>query len=201
MQKNTLNKLILFVTLGLFALNFSPVLAQTMEIEVIGGGYRLRGPDTITFNPVPASFTVTQSVKDIRALDIQNEEDIATATQARDFISVEDRNGGNPFQVTIVASDFTPAGITAADIEVKNANGVGQFSVCELPNPQWGCNQAAITGNAATDNFASLDTQRVLVDGDGLAPTAWRFFPVFRINVPAETVPGVYTSTLTFTVI
>jgi len=47
MQTRKLKNWLLAITLGLFSLNFSPVFAQQMLIQVVGGGYRFDGPTQI----------------------------------------------------------------------------------------------------------------------------------------------------------
>lgn len=199
-----LNKLIFAVTLGLFALNFTPVLAQVMEIEVVGGGYRLRGPDIIEFGDVTASFAAIESIRNIRDLHAQDEELLASNT-ALDYIAIEDQNGGNPFQVTVTATNFVsgPNSIGNANFEIKNADddpGTGDPDDIIPDNAQ--TTETGVALDADTDDYADLSTDRTLfTNSEGRAPGAWRIFPVFRVNIPAETPPGVYNSTLTFTII
>ncbi len=190
------------IVLLLFSLNFSPVFAQVMEIEVLGGGYRLRGPNLIPFDNVQASFQSAESTKDIRDINPQNEESIEN-DQALDYIAIEDQNGGNPFQVTVRASDFI-AGDNRLDnthFFIKNANGDADTADDIIPDN----NQTIETGvmlDSTTDSFADLSTDRTLFRNDeGRAPGAWRIFPVFKIVIPSGTPPGTYSSTITFTII
>lgn len=188
------------MTLFLVGLNFSPVMAQVMEIEVIGAGYRLSGPDLIRFTNLSASLEGQESIVDIRTLNAQNEESSAS-TEALDYILVKDENGGNIFDVTVSTTDMqdqtTMAVIPSSNFYIKNKNGSGADIVLEN-------NYSNLTGislNADTNDFADLGTQRTLLTGNGGQPGAWRIFPVFKLNVPAKTLPGTYTSTLTFTII
>jgi hypothetical protein len=191
---------LIIVNLLFFGLNFSPVLAQVMEIEVIGGGYRLRGPDMIQFSSLSASLAVQESILDIRTLDAQNEE-AAASTHALDYLAIEDQNGGTIFDVTVSATVFQDSTnlltISNGNLFVKNKNGAGSDIVVDNESS----NLNGVSLNPDTDAFAPLDIQRTLFSGEGLQPGAWRIFPVFRLNVPAETVPGTYLSTLTFTII
>lgn len=198
MKNKYIHKLLLPITLALFALNFSQAFAQVMEITVIGGGYRLRGPDVITFGSVTASFSSTVSTSDIRDLDAQGEEIIGN-NEALDYLAIEDQNGGNPFQVTVSATNFTAGtnSIDKSNFEIKNANGTGSNITTENASTSLIGTQL----DSSTNSYVNLGSQRVLFTSQGRAPGAWRIFPVFRLTVPANTPPGTYASTLTFTVI
>jgi len=200
MKQGKLKTWLVMINLALFGLNFTPALAQVMEIEVMGGGYRLRGPDVIQFPGVTASLTEVISDRDIRALHAQNEE-LPASTSALDYLAIEDQNGGNMFDVTVTAENFLEpsfgATIANSNFHVKNKNGTGQDIVADNIYTDL----TGVSLNADTDDYADLSTQRTLFSGVGRAPGAWRIFPVFRINIPAESVPGTYTSTLTFTII
>jgi len=200
MSNGKLKTWLVIINLLLFGLNFTPVMAQVMEIEVIGAGYRLRGPDVIQFTSLSASLTAQESTLDIRTLDAQDEEALAS-TEALDYLAIEDQNGGNVFDVTVSATDLqdavTLATIPKANFYVKNKNGTGADIVVD--NSYSGLTGVSL--NPDTGDFADLNTQRTLFSGEGREPGGWRIFPVLKINVPAETVPGTYTSTLTFTII
>jgi hypothetical protein len=198
MQNRSIKIWLVVINLLLFGLTFTPVLAQVMEVEIIGGGYRLRGPDTITFPNVTASFEAQESMRDIRDLHEQNEED-PTSTTASDYVLIEDQNGGNIFDITVSATNLTSEGKTIpnSDFYIKNSNGTGNGIIANNT-------YSKLTGVALhpdTKDFASLNIERTLFNSDGAAPGAWKIFPVFKIIVPAETAPGTYVSTLTFTVI
>jgi len=200
MKKPAFKTWLIVITLALFGLNFTPVLAQVLEVEVIGGGYRLIGPDTISFPNITASFEAQPSVRDIRDLNEQDEQN-PQSTTASDYILIEDRNGGNVFNVTVSADDLanpeTGKTISNSNFFIKNKNGTGQDIIAN--------NASTVLSGVAlhtdTNSFASLNIERTLFTGDGSAPGSWRIYPVFKINVPAETIPGTYRSTLTFTVI
>lgn len=204
MPKDMLNKSMLILTLGLFSLNFTPAFAQVMEIEIIGGGYRLRGPDVIAFPDVKASFNGVQSVRDIRDLNEQDEE-LLSNSEPLDYIVIEDQNGGNPFQVTVSATNFTNEtnSFSNANFEIKNANdepGVEDTDDIIPANPQ--TTTEGVSLHSDTDHYTDLSIDRTLfTNSGGSTPGAWRIFPVFRINVPGETPPGIYHSTITFTII
>lgn len=200
MRVSKLKNWLLIVNLIFFGLNFTPVMAQVMEVEVIGAGYRLRGPDVIQFTSLPASLAEQESIIDIRTLDPQDEESLESA-EANDYLAIEDQNGGNIFGVTVSATGLEDAVsmkvIPNANFYVKNKNGTGADIVVD--NGYSGLEGVSL--NADTGDFADLGTQRTLFSGEGLRPGSWRIFPVFKIKVPAETLPGTYISTLTFTII
>ncbi len=200
MKKNRLKTWLIIIFLALFGLNFTPVLAQVMEIEVLGGGYRLRGPDVIAFPNVTASLTSQQGTRDIRDLDPQNEED-AGSTSAKDYLAIEDQNGGNMFDVTVTSTNLadTASGVEigSAQFFIKNKNGTGTDIIADNSFT----NLTGVSLNSDTDSFTDLSVQRTLFSGGGRTPGAWRIFPVFRVDIPSGTPPGTYTGTLTFTII
>lgn len=200
MQKTILNKLLLIVTIGLFALNFTPALAQVMQVEVIGGGYRLRGPDVIQFPNATASFSSNQTTRDIRDLNPQNEADPINMT-AYDYIAIVDQNGGNPFQVAVSAGIFSNGVSTFSNtnLDVRNADTNGATANIVAENTQTSLNGVQL--DSSTNAYINLGSQRVLFRSQGSAPGAWRIFPNFQLNIPGSTPPGTYNSTLTFTII
>lgn len=200
MSKNIFNKTILLICAILFALNFSPVFAQVMQIEVIGGGYRLRGPNLIQFPNATASFSNVQTVRDIRELNAQDETNTSN-TNASDYIAIVDQNGGNPFQVGVSATNFIAGSNNFANtnLEIKNADGNGATNDIIAENARTSLNGVQL--DSGTESYTNLGTQRILFTSQGRAPGAWRIFPVFRLTIPGGTAPGTYNSTLTFTII
>lgn len=200
MSKNIFNKSLLIISAVLFALNFTPVLAQVMQVEVIGGGYRLRGPDLIQFPNATASFSNVQTTRNIRDLNAQDETNILNTTAA-DFIAVVDQNGGNPFQVGVSATNFISGSNNFANtsLEIKNADDTGATSDIVAENTGTSLNGVQL--DSGTASYANLGSQRILFTSQGRAPGAWRIFPVFKLTIPGGTAPGTYNSTLTFTII
>lgn len=193
MKNKSMYKLITTISLGLFALNFTPVLAQVMEIEVIGGGYHLKGPETLTFAPVTAQFSDQESTINIRNTDPDIDEE---------YLEISDENGGRPFSVSVVSDNFestSPAGntIEASNFEIKNKDDNGTTTDLD---PQSGSSSNIVSLNSETDSYVSLDTSRLLFDGTGVAPGIWRIYPLLRLNIPSGTPPGVYNTVIVFTV-
>jgi hypothetical protein len=200
MRKNTLKTWLVAINILLFGLNFTPVLAQVLEIEVMGGGYRLRGPDLVTFPNVAASFEEQESVRDMRDLNTQDEE-APSSINPLDYVLIEDQNGGNAFNVSVSAETLVDTSkgqkISNARFYIRNKNGTGSNIV---PHNAYSSTEG-VTLHTDTNSFSALNVEKTLFNGDGKAPGAWRIFPVFKIVVPGETVPGTYKSTITFTVI
>ena len=201
MENGRLKTWLVVMTLALFGLNFTPVMAQVMEIEVIGGGYRLQGPDVIQFPNLTASLEAQKSTRDIRELDAQNEESAET-DHAKDYLYISDMNGGNAFNVSVSSTDLEDAiihkTIPKTNFYIRNKNGTGTDIVAVSPG-QPGLEGVAL--NADTNDFASLGSEKILFSGSGQNPGSWKIFPVFQIEIPANTNPGTYVSTLTFTII
>lgn len=193
MKNKSTYKLIAAISLGLFSLNFTPVLAQVLEIEVVGGGYHLKGPETLTFAPVTAQFN-----EQVSAINIRNTD----PDPAEEYLEISDENGGRPFSVSVVSSDFestNPVGntISATKFEMKNKDDNGGTSDID---PQSGSTVNHVSLNPETDAYISLETSRLLFDGTGVTPGIWRIYPLLRLNIPSGTPPGLYTAVITFTV-
>jgi len=201
MENGRLKTWLVIINVALFGLNFTPVMAQVMEIEVIGGGYRLQGPDVIQFPNLTATLEAQQSTRDIRELDAQNEESSGT-DQAKDYLYISDMNGGNAFNVSVSSTDLEDAIIhkiiPKTNFYIRNKNGTGT-DIVSANTGQPGI--AGVSLNSDTDSFVSLGNDRILFSGNGESPGSWKIFPVFRIEIPANTNPGTYVSTLTFTII
>ena len=207
MRKNNHKFWLIIATLSLFCLNCGIVFAQVMDIEVVGGGYRLKGPIIIGFPDVEASFDAQTTTRDIRDLDVQDETSLANA-EARDFILIEDQNGGNQFNVSVSAGEMTDddSGISIANqddpslsgIFIRNADSnVGTANII-ANNAQTSLSYVSL--NADTDDFATLAAARTLFSSEGTAPGSWRIFPLLQVEIPANTPPGIYTTTLIFTI-
>jgi len=195
MQKLKLNILLLAVTLGLFSLNFAPVFAQQMLVQIMGGGYRLDGPTLIDFPTQIASITET----------ITSERSIREIADAKKYLLITDENGGSSFNIQISASSplQNPAGkqIALTNFLVKNISGTGN----NVDTIQ-GLSDGLTLNTTLNDYFAesipnSLSTTRVLATGTGQQPGQWKIYPGLRIDIPGGTALGIYETTITFTII
>jgi hypothetical protein len=178
------------ITFALTVYGITHVHAQQMLLEIIGGGYRFEGPSTIIFDPVPSS--ISEEMTSIRSV---------TQTTPN-YIQIEDQNAGAPFDVRINASgpfmyqdpnpfdeDTYPYTIPLSKFYVKNT-------------------AAHTTINGRHDGFSinnidftNLNNERTLGTGTGEEPGTWRIYPDFKIEVPPSTPPGVYSTTIVFTII
>jgi hypothetical protein len=206
MKKNNKKYWLILATLALFIFNGASALAQVLEIEVIGAGYRLAGPNQIAFPSALAAFAPQQREIYIGALDTQDEKDIQSALTAKDFLLIEDQNGGVAFNVTVTATDFedSASGLSfptssadSSGLYIKNSNGVGAGIVA---NDTY-TSLLGVSLNPETNDFVSLEQQPALLTSEGRAPGSWRIFPVFRANIPENTPPGTYSASITFTII
>ena len=208
-------KLLTIITLGLFCLNFTPAFAQILEFEVIGGGYRVLGPETLQFGSVTASFDAQNNLLEIHSLSGGNCNH-ADATGDHCLI-ITDENGGLPFQVqmTIDANGFLSLSTLNDDNEitlsVQNNDTNSSLSLDYTGDGNTNDDIYVLHGNptpditlsAETSNFVTLNsvTPATLATGTGLAPGQWEIYPVFNINIPAATLPDTYTATVNITVI
>jgi hypothetical protein len=192
MRKNKYNILLILITLGLFSLNFTPVFAQQMLIQILGGGYRLYGTSIITFPAQTASVTGDQT-SEISVRDIQVDTDPLPG-----YILISDYNGGQAFNVTVSATTLTrQAGteeIPLSNFMIKNTSSVG--NTIDTINGR----DDGLTLNAATNSYATFESTRALADGTGQAPGEWKIYPTLQITIPEGQRSGTYESTLTFTI-
>lgn len=203
-MKRIIPKICLILTIILFSLNFTQVMAQTMLVQVLGGGYRIVGPDTLPFDPVEASIsTVSNSTKSIRSiLDNYPEGSVSEG-----YLQIEDLNGGSIFNVQISApTDLTNTAnatntITTNNIYVKNVSDPGTGFSGDIETIE-GRNDG-ISLNPSLNVFTGndLSASRVLATGTGEQPGIWKIFPEFQIEIPAGTPVGSYETQLVFTII
>ncbi|GEM_PF-1601003 len=178
---------------------FQAARAQEMEVEILAGGYHLKGPGTIVFPKVTASF------KDQTTTPV----DIRKITKGNNYLEITDENGGNAFQVTISVTDFSYEDAAAAQTYTFSNNNMWIKSVgSETANQDIQTLQGSAADvkldPAAKNSFIRLGTPQVLLSGTGKKPGQWRIYPLFQITVPGGTHPThngeSYQSTLTFTI-
>lgn len=127
MNTSTTKKLAFLLSLSTLIWNISPIFAQTLELEILGGGYKLRGPAMINFPTATASKSVNPST-----LNFINLGDTTPSESTRNYLEVIDENGGNPFDVTVSTSAFirdelldtnVTTGSTGTSINVVSSSG------------------------------------------------------------------------------
>ena len=127
MKQAVLKKLITLVSFLLLIGNATPLFAQLVELEILGGGYKLRGPTEISF---PTQTTTTSTRTGIVSFS-----DIGDTTPSQadfNYLMVIDENGGNPFDVTVTTTELkrndtlqttTLADSTATELKVSDTTG------------------------------------------------------------------------------
>jgi hypothetical protein len=184
------------ISLLLFLMNFSPLYAQEMYIDVIGGGYKISGPGAIILPAQRASFYSQTARADVRKPVTQDPEPVK-------YVEIIDENGGNGFSLDVTADDFNgPVSITKDHFSVKN---------CDLSEGDSGYPENCITAiegqaswltlDPATGSFTAFGQDPLpLAGGSGQAPGKWHIYPSFRLEIPGSTPPGQYSTTITFTI-
>jgi hypothetical protein len=185
-------KIISLIGIILFGLNFTPLYAQDMFIDVIGGGYKLQGPGIISLQPKHASFEIQTARADIR-------NPLTVEPAQLPYIEITDENGGNGFTLSVDVTNFTGDGtISKSSFFLKNCDQSPEQAVCKTTLEGQG---SWLSLDPSTDDFVSFGSQSlVLATGSGSAPGKWRIYPSFQLEIPAKTPPGQYTSTITFTI-
>lgn len=101
MNKNLIKKLALILGVITLIGNATPLFAQVVYLQILGGGYRLRGPSQINFVTLTASTFANTSNVNFRNIGAN------TPSEAdNNFLLIIDENGGNPFDVTVSASEL-----------------------------------------------------------------------------------------------
>ncbi len=180
------------ITVILFGLNFTPTMrAQTMEIEVTGGGYRIKGPEQIELSSVQASFNEELSYADIRTPDAPNQ---------LTYLEITDENGGSSFNLYVDAENFNGAAtISKNNLYVKNCDRLLTYSNPACLTTVEG-SRDWVDLDPLSNEYVSLQSSIPLLQGYGQAPGKWRIYPSFRLNIPQRTEIGRYTTTVTFTI-
>lgn len=201
MKRKLINISLLIFTLISMIISGGNVLAQQMLLQVLGGGYRFDGPNQITFTPVQTSSTTvtpsTVSIRDVTTGGYIN----PPGVEEDGFISVEDQNGGTPFEIHINATgalthDTYPAIYQIPLTSFKVINSTGAPTIETLLGLSSG-----LSLHSETNDYIDLSIDRTLVNGTGQQPGKWKFFPGFKIEIPPSTPVGTYSTTITFTII
>lgn len=279
MNTRTIKKLAFLLSFSTLIWNVTPIFAQTLEIEVLAGGYKLRGPSTINFASVSASKNTNQSILNFADLNGTN-----STENTNNYLEIIDENGGKPFNVTVSATSFvrneslpidcnlnpkkciplsnfsfanndgytattiingnsedfttnaqtnslkafsgrttTIAGSTGSTLKVADSSvfDVGEnitIGNATSPTPDAIPSSATILSidddNTITTSipFSTTPAEGIIVtstssrslslaDGTGAAPSDIKIYPQIQINIPAGQMPGVYETTLSFTII
>lgn len=196
MKTNTKKNWTLFWTsLVLCAVNMATVLAQPVEIIVTGGGFTIKGPSALNFSTQPFSFNDQTSTVDFKDVGVSP------------YLEISDQNGGSPFSVAIGAEDLTPGGsgicnanscIPKINLGIRNNDGSSP-SITTIDGSSSHVSLDAST-NFTNEPVASLDQQRILLNGTGSAPGTWRIFPQLQETTPGNTAIGDYSGTITITI-
>lgn len=199
-MKNTNKRIIaiFWTSLALCLAGTATVLAQPVEILVTGGGFTIHGPTALSFAPQPFSFN--------DQISVVNFKDVTGSSTP--YLEISDQNGGSAFSVTLGGEDFTPGGtgicnpascIPKENIAVRNSDG----SSPEITTIDGSSSNVALDPSTGFSNNppASLDQQRVLMNGSGAAPGTWRIYPQLQETTPGNTAIGNYTGTITITIL
>lgn len=197
MNSKTNNKLKFFlVLLGLCVVNTATVLAQPVEILVTGGGFTLHGPGSLSFAAQPFSFNNQTSI--INFMD---------ALSPAPYLEISDQNGGSAFSVALGADNLTPSGsgicnsgscIPKANLAIRNNDGSNP-PITTLDGTASHVSLDTST-DFSNDPPATLDQQRVLLNGTGQAPGTWRIYPQLQETTTGNTAIGNYSGTITITI-
>jgi hypothetical protein len=204
MKNKTIKLAILITSLITLIFNVSPLLAQTLEIEVVGGGFKIRGPENINFSPVQTSFSDQTSEMALRDIEVV---DTDTQNLVPGGIVIIDESGGSTFSVYAGASDLYITGescigtalpyyncIYTDHIFIKNHDGNGS-----QVDTIYG-DSTDLTLDSSTDSYVDFTTTRTLANGISHVPGTWKIYPKLRINIPKGQNAGTYNGNLNFTI-
>ncbi len=154
MKTKSLKIGILIISLVTLILNISPLFAQTLEIEVMGGGYKLQGPNEINFENVSIENIKTTSdagrTKELSFRDIE----LVTVDERtiEGGLMVIDENGGNSFNVTVTVSSQLAQSVANCDTEPYNCIPISSLSIKNQDND--GATEDVNTRNGSPSDFA-----------------------------------------------
>ncbi len=203
-MKTTLkNKLAcISLALGLCVANAAIVLAQPVEIDVTGGGFTIRGPSTLMFAPQP--FSLTDEISVVNFKDVQG-------SSTLQYLEISDQTGGHAFNVALGAEDLTPGGsgicspnkcIPKDHLLIRNNDGSTQGdSGSGITTVNGQLSYVSLDGSTNFSNTtATLDQQRVLLNGTGSGPGTWRIYPQLQETTPGNTAQGNYSGNIIITI-
>ncbi len=207
-MKTKIIKLVVFIaSIAVMLANIAPIFANTLEIEILGGGYKLRGPEEILFGNVTAQISDFDSELNFRDIEIETVDTLIEDGA----LTIIDENGGSEFSVTVSATHLKRdlgGGSTAncttdpedcilrSNFFIKNQDDSGTTE--DLTTVYGDAGDFSL--DASTDSYADLTGTNTLGNGTGVAPGMWKIYPSLRITVPAGQKPGSYLSTLSFTI-
>jgi len=127
MTAKLVKKIVTVISFLLMIGNCSPIYAQLVELEILGGGYKLRGPSEINFATQTTSTSPASNTLDFRDIG-----DTTPSQSSNNFLMIIDENGGNPFDITVTSQELkrneplvtrTTTGSTASQLKVANSSG------------------------------------------------------------------------------
>lgn len=184
-----------------------PSLQPQVRQAIIGGGKTLSVPTTIQFpnatiNPSSAN-SVSVSLRD----------NTLPTPDPIQYIDFEDLDGVAS-TITVSTSDFTLSSdsqtyIQASDLSVKNCDQDLASNVLCKDTINGNGADFNLDATATADNDAGIDTyysfsstteQKTLATKTGSNVGKWRFYPEFKLRIPAIVPPGDHSATITFSV-
>ena len=120
MKKNLLKKSVLILSVCTLIANTTPLFAQVVYLDILGGGYKIQGPSQINFPSVNSSIAET-----INSLSFNNLGETTPSEADHNYLKIIDENGGNPFDVTVSASEIKRSEL----LETNTANGSSTSSL------------------------------------------------------------------------
>lgn len=138
MKQNKFKILVIIISSFVLITNTTPIFANIIEIEILGGGYKLKGPSEINFTPIISSTSDRSNFISFR--DVSEN----SPSQTNNFLKIIDENGGNPFDVTVSAGEIKRhepllktviSGSTTNQIKVSDTTGFYEGDTIQLLDP------------------------------------------------------------------
>lgn len=138
MKQNNFKKLVVIISSFVLITNATPIFANIIEIEILGGGYKLKGPSEINFSPIISSTSDRSNFISFREVSTNS------PSQTNNFLKIIDENGGNPFDVTVSAGEIkrhepllrsTISGSTTNQIKVSDSTGFYEGDTIQILDP------------------------------------------------------------------
>lgn len=117
MNKSYIKKFVFILSICTLMASGAPLFAQVVYLDILGGGYKIQGPSQINFPSVNSSISETNN-----SLSFSDLGDTTPGEADHNYLKIIDENGGNPFDVTVSASEIKRSELLEANTTSGSSN-------------------------------------------------------------------------------
>lgn len=186
--------------------SYEPLCSQQIE----SGGRFIEVPDSITFPPATIKATEPSSViVSVRENKLGDPDPIQ-------YLQVTDLQGdGTPYEINVAATNLYHSDLMhfmpVRQLAVRNCDAATRDDSTCIQTIEGTAGDFLLSTDTfsplTSDGFVSFSEENDplrLAEGTGNSIGRWRFFPAFKLTIPPippVIIPGIYTSTITFTLL